>query len=117
MGVLDTYYDGSFGGTSFVELYEGLAAVEPDTGGESSVTHIPGGNTTVIQTAGLVAKTLDLSIGANTAELRALEGKVLSRATLVYHAGSVNARLMKVKNLRYVYSSGSYAAVLELIIG
>lgn len=117
MGTLSDKYDSSFGGTGFLELYEGLAAVEPDTAAEFSATHIPGGNTTVIQTAGLIAQQLDLSIGADAAELTALRGKVLTRAALVYHAGSVSARLMKVKNVRSVYSSGSYAAVLELIIG
>lgn len=117
MGILSDSYDGSFGGTDFMELYEGLAAVEPDTALEFSVTHIPGGNTTVIQSAGLIAQTLDLPIGADAADLAALRGKVGTRATLIYHAGSVNARLMKVKNVRSVYSSGSYAAVLELILG
>lgn len=117
MGLLSPHYDGSFGGTGFMEIFDGLAGVEPDTAGDVSITHIPGGNTTVIQTSGLIAQQIDLPIGVDAAELSALRGKVLSRATLVYHAGSGNARLLKVKNVRFVRTSGAYAAVLELLLG
>ncbi len=117
MSVLAPYYDGSFDGTGFMELFPNQIAVEPDTAGEASITHIPGGSTTVIQTAGLIAQTLDLAVGMDGAQLTALRGKVLNRATLIYHAGSVNARLMKVKSVHFNNIHGAYDAVLELIIG
>jgi hypothetical protein len=117
MGLLSgTYYDGSFAGIGFMELYEGLTAVEPDTAGDVSYTKIPGGNTTVIQTSGLALQQFDLAIGVDAADLAALRGKVLSSGSLVYHAGTRTARLIKLKNPRYVHNSGSYAAVLELAL-
>jgi hypothetical protein len=117
MGIVSPHYDGSFGGIGFMELFPNQIAVEPDTAAEFTATHISGGNTTFIQTAGLIAQTLDLAIGADAAELSALRGKVLTHATLVYHAGSVSARLMRVKSVHYNNIPDAYDAVLELILG
>lgn len=119
MTSLSTFYDASFGGTSFWEQYEGGLAVEADTGVEYSVTHIPGGSTTVVQSSGQAADTLDLPIGVMAAELTTLRTKARSatRASLVWHKGTENARLMKVKNVRKAAGFDAYHATLEFVMG
>jgi hypothetical protein len=112
-------YNGSFGGTSFMELYDGQLAVEPDSGVEYTTVHIPGGDTIVVQTSGRAPRTLDLPIAVKATELTALHTKAnnATRASLVYHAGTTSARLMKVKDVRSAPLVDAYRAVLELVIG
>jgi hypothetical protein len=116
---LSDSYDGSFGGTGFLEIFDGQLGVEPDTGVEYSVTHIPGGSTTIVQSSGQSADTMDLPIAVEAAELSALRTKARSatRATLVWHGGSQQARLMKVKQVRKASVADAYKATLELIMG
>ncbi len=109
----------SFGGTSFQELYEGQLAVEPDSGVAYTITPIPGGDKFVVQTAGAKPRTLDLPIACTLASLNALRTKAdnAQRQSLIYHAGTTQARLMQVKNVRSVAVVDAYRATLELIIG
>jgi len=120
MPFLSTSYDAAFDGVDFWELTESGWYVEPDTGVEYSVTHIPGGSTTVVQSAGQATTTLDLPIGVEAADLADLQSKARSarRGELEYHAGTQMVRLMKVKNVRRAgpYSDG-YTAVLEFVVG
>ncbi len=109
----------TFGGTAFQEIFEGQLAAEPDSGVEYTITKIPGGSNFNVQTAGAGARTLDMPIGCSAASLNALRTKAdnKTRASLVYHAGTTSATLMKVKNVRKVAIVDAYRATLELIMG
>lgn len=111
--------DASFGGTEFLELFDGRLGVEPDTGVEYSVTHIPGGSVTIVQSSGQAADTMDLPIGCTGANLSSLRTKARSatRATLVWHRGSEQARLVRVKSVQKVANVDAYKAVLEFVMG
>lgn len=119
---LSDLYDSSFDGISFMELFEESGfAVEPDTGVEYSVVHIPGGSTTVVQSSGQAADTLDLPIGVMSAELASLRSKARSatRGTLVWHRSTgESARLMKVKHVRKAgHGIDGYKCQLEFVMG
>ncbi len=115
---LTNMYDASFDSNGFVELYNNQLVIEPDTAIETSITHIPGGNTTVVQSSGLIAQTLDLPIAAEGSIITTLRGLVGSRKTLVTHSGSTSARLLHVKGVQKEYGTyGGYFAVLSFIIG
>jgi hypothetical protein len=115
MSHLSPLYDSSFAGVSFLELFDDGFGVEPDTAEDVTLTRIPGGNTTVIQSSGRIAKTLDLPIGAEGSEITSLRGKVGTSGSLVYHAGTVTARLIGVRQVRKA-AIGGYKAVLNLVI-
>lgn len=110
----------SFGGVAFMEQFPQGLAVEPDTGVEYSVTHIPGGSNVVIQSSGQAADTLDLPIVCTAAALASLRTKARSatRATLEWHGADAQARLMKVKSVRKAGPHFDlFEATLELIMG
>ncbi len=116
---LPEYYDAEFDGAEFLEIFQGLYAPEPDSGVEYSETKIPGGSKTVIQTAGPGTRKLDLPIACAGAQLASLRGKAdnATRDTLIYHAGSVSARLMKVLNVRKQGVDDAYLATLQFVMG
>jgi hypothetical protein len=110
----------SFSSAAFMEQFPQGFAVEPDTGVEYSVTHIPGGSTIYIQSAGQAADTLDLPIVCTAAALASLRSKARSanRASLIWHRGTEQARLMKVKSVRKAGPHFDlFEATLELIMG
>jgi hypothetical protein len=89
-------YDGSFKGVQFWEQFNGGFGDEPETEEENAIFHIPGGNRTVVQGFGKVAGRLDLVVSVNAAGLTSLRNQVGSSGSLVYHAGTITARLTKV---------------------
>ena len=116
---LSDLFTGSFGGTTFMEQFSSGYAVEPDSGVEYTTTKIPGGNKFIVQTAGAGPRTLDLPIACALTQLNLLRSKAdaHTRASLVYHAGTVSATLLKVKSVRKQMVDDAYLATLELIIG
>lgn len=119
MTFLTDAYNASFDSVSFMEQFSGQFALEPDSGVESSITHIPGGDVNVIQTSGQGPRKLDLPIAVAGANLTLLRSKATSatRASLVYHAGTTNARLLSVKSVRAAAADDAYFATLELVVG
>lgn len=119
MTFLTDAYNGSFDSVSFMEQFAGQLAGEPDSGVESSITHIPGGNVNVIQTSGQGPRKLDLPIAVAGANLTLLRSKATSatRGSLIYHAGTTNARLLSVKAVRAHAVDDAYFATLELVVG
>jgi len=98
---LSNYYDSSFAGVSFWEQYEsGYSANEPPVEEEIALMHIPGGNSSVLQSFGRLARRFDLPIAIQVADLATLLTKVGVSGTLVCHLGSISARLTKVDNIR-----------------
>ena len=73
---------------------------------------IPGGNTSVLQSAGRTMPAVTLPIACTGAALASLRGAVGSNGTLVYHGGTVTARLSKVGDGRKVGGYDVYEASL-----
>lgn len=109
----------SFGGTAFQEIFEGQLAVGPDSGVDYVLTKIPGGNKAVLDVSGPTPRVLKLPIACTDAQLALLESKANSytRASLVYHRGTTNARLMKVEQVRDAAVVDAHRATMELILG
>jgi hypothetical protein len=89
----------SFGGATFKIRGTGTSFPRWKRKADSSVTHIPGGNISIIQTSGLTADTLSLVIRCTEAELTALYGKVNTVATLDLGWGSRSAYLDEIGNV------------------
>lgn len=66
---------------------------------DSTVTHIPGGNTSVYQTSGNSADTLTLPLKLTEAQLTSLYGKVGASGTLDLDWGSRTAILDEISNV------------------
>lgn len=111
--------DASFDGAAFREIFDGQLAVAPDSGTEYATTKIPGGGAYTIDSAGAGPRVLQLPIGATDAQLASLRSKADNavRGSLVYHAGTVAARLMKVTQVRDAAIVDAHRATLELIMG
>jgi hypothetical protein len=77
--------------------------------------HIPGGNTTVIQSAGLSADKLALRIRCTQAQLDALRNVVGTSGSLVYSYGTRTAFLRNISDVQEILASGKYYATLNLI--
>jgi hypothetical protein len=89
--------DASFKGIGFRELYSGgLSPAGQDTEEQITVIKIPGGNTSVLQSAGRTMNPVTIPIACTSAALASLRGAVGSNGSLVYHGGTVTARLTKV---------------------
>jgi hypothetical protein len=81
-----------------------------------SVRHVPGGNTNVIQSAGLGPDRVSLGAYCSSAELSALLNQVGSSSTLVYSFGTFsNVLLESITSVAEVRSSGRYFATLNFI--
>lgn len=105
--------DASFKGTGFRELYSGgLSPAGLDTEEQIAVVKIPGGNTSVLQSAGRTMAPVTLPIACTGAALASLRGAVGSNGSLQYHGGTVSARLAKVGEARKVAQYDLYQASL-----
>jgi hypothetical protein len=107
---------GSFRSNSFEERGQGGQTF--DVWGRSadvSVTHIPGGNTTVIQSAGLNADRLNLRIKCTKAQLDALRNVVGTSGSLVIAYGTRNAFLEAIADVQEIYVHEEYFATLAFI--
>lgn len=109
-------YTGSFRSTSFQELFDNQNAIEADVLEDISITKIPGGNVSVIQSSGQVSRTLDLAVAAEPADMASLQTKVGTSGSLVYRKGTQTARLVGVTNTRYNAIWQCYTATLKLIL-
>lgn len=106
----------SFNGIGFNERGEGAQTFPAwRRKAESTVTHIPGGNTNVIQTSGRSADTLALKIRCTASQLTSLYSAVGSRGTLNYSYGSRTAFLDEISDVQEVLTSGKYFATLNFI--
>lgn len=111
--------DGSFDSVAFMEIYPSGRAVEHDSGISFALTPIPGGNKYTIDVAGANPDRLDLTIAVTGTSLTSLRSKAKNsvRGSLVYHAGTTNARLVNVKGVSKQQRADAYLATLELILG
>lgn len=91
------YYDGSFGGTDFWEQTSGGFAAEHTEEEDAAITHIPGGDKVVVQSAGRAARLLDLPVVVAGAELDDLRDSRGDSGSLVYSGGTRTARLLGIK--------------------
>lgn len=119
MTFLTDMYDAEFDGIDFLEIYQGAYAPEPDSGVDFTETKIPGGSKTIIQTAGPGTRKLDMQIAAASTSIAALRSRADSatRDTLVYHAGSVSARLLQVVNVKKQGVDDAYLCTLRFVMG
>jgi hypothetical protein len=119
MSFLTEAYDGSFDGVAFWEQFSGMFAAEPDSGVDYASKKIPGGNSSVTDSAGESLHSFDLPIAVAATQLALLRSKASNtvRGSLDYHAGTITARLMKVKSIRKQMLDDAYLATLELIVG
>lgn len=105
--------DASFKGTGFRELYSGgLSPAGQDTEEQVTVIKIPGGNASVLQSAGRTMNPVTIPIACTSAALASLRGAVGSNGSLVYHGGTVTARLTKVGEARKAAQYDVYQASL-----
>lgn len=104
----------SFGGSTFGERHQG--GVFPRFGREAEYTlvHIPGGSTTIIQSAGRTADKLTIEAKCTSGELTALLAKVDTVASLVYSGGTRSAYLAKLTPAEFG-TSGTFFVTLEFI--
>ncbi|HNP73818.1 MAG TPA: hypothetical protein PKK15_22070 [Kouleothrix sp.] len=112
------YYtnNATFDGQAFFEAYDGgLGAPVGDTLLEYAAYHVPGGDTTVILSAGQIAQTVDIPFVADAIVLQTLQGKVGTTGTLDYSGGSgVTATLLGVLGARKE-QGGPYRGTLRVI--
>lgn len=80
-----------------------------------TVIHIPGGNTNVIQSAGLNADRLQLRIKCSKTELDALRNVVGTSGSLVIGYGTRTAFLEAITDVQEIYAHEEYFATLALI--
>src|SRR5262245_51673703 len=106
----------SFGAIEFGEGQGGRSYPVWGREAEYSLTHIPGGNTSVLQTSGKQADMLSLPIQCTTAQLASLYAAVDTIATLTYSYGTRNAYLTGVTNVEeQLAGKDVYFATLKLI--
>ena len=116
MTTLSAYYDASFAGVEFFELFDGLlSAAEPPTKTKEAILEIPGGNVVVYQDFGRAARTFDLNVGVDATELALLKGKRGLSGALVSHMGTITARLRHVDQVQWVATTDSYRATLSFV--
>lgn len=105
----------AFGGSTFGERGTGTAFKRFKRSAVFSVTQIPGGNTTILQSAGRTADTLTLVARCTESELNALLGKVGTQASLVYSGGTRTAYLASIDPEEILADRDVFFAPLELI--
>ncbi len=106
----------SFGAISFGEGQGGRTYPVWGRAAEYSLTHIPGGSTTILQTSGRQADTLNLPIQCTAAQLASLYSAVDTVATLTYSYGSRSAYLAEVSNVEeQLAGKDLYFATLKLV--
>lgn len=113
---LSNLYSGSFGSVGFMELYESaMSPAEPDVTEDYTLTHIPGGDTTLLQTSGKVATSFELPVACDGAQKNALRSKVGDDDTLSYHEGEISCHLLAVVDIRRVAGLEIYKLKLRLV--
>lgn len=106
----------SFKGNSFSERGQGAQMFDAwSREADISEIHIPGGNTTVIQSAGLSADKLALRIRCTREQMDALRNVVGTSGALVYSYGTRTAFLRSITDPQEILDSGLYFATLNLI--
>jgi hypothetical protein len=106
----------SFGGTAFGERGNNAATFPRwKRAAVFSVTQIPGGNTTILQSGGRTADTLSLRVRCTEAQLTALYAKVDTTATLVIAAGTRSAYLAAIEVEEVLAGRDVFFATLELV--
>jgi hypothetical protein len=107
MTTLTSAYDGTFKSIGFMELYaDGVTGAQPDTEEEVTLQHIPGGDRTVLQSAGRLMGSLTVPVGVQGAQLASLRAAVGSSGSLVWSGGTRTARLSKVSGVQKGASTG-----------
>ena len=106
----------SFGGVSFGERGANAQTFPRfKRAAEFSVTHIPGGNVTVIQSAGRSADTLSLRVRLTETQYTAMLAKVDTIGTLVYGGGTRSAYLASMDSEEVSAGKDTVFATLELV--
>jgi len=104
----------TFGGSTFGERHQGGMFPRFGREAEYTIVHVPGGSTTIIQTAGRTADKLTIEAKCSSSELTALIGKVDTTASLVYSGGTRSAYLAKLTPVE-VGVNGAYFVTLEFV--
>jgi hypothetical protein len=106
----------SFGSISFSERGQnGQFFPAWSRASKHTVTEIPGGNVSIIQTAGLSADRLQLTIRCTGSQLASLYGAVGAIATLTYSYGSRSAFLAQVDGPAEILATSKYFATLHFV--
>jgi len=116
---LSQYYNMSFAGIQAWEQVDGaFTSAGPDKVEETAKLHIPGGNTTVIQTFGLQAATFDLPVAVETAQLTALQGKRGTTGTLVCSHGTFTGAFLDgvLRPTQDTTTAGDWKCVLRVTV-
>lgn len=116
---LSQYYDGSFSSVSFFEQVDGaFTSAGPDKVEDAAKLRIPGGNTTVVQTFGLLAATFDLPIAVSTAQLTALQAKRGTTGTLVCSHGTFTGAFLDgvLRPTQDTTTDGDWKCVLRVTV-
>lgn len=106
----------SFAGVDFNERGQG-AKLFPTWGrkADSAITHIPGGNKTIIDSSGLLADRLQLAIRCTESQLNSLYSKVDTVGSLVYARGTFQAYLDEISDPVEILASGKFFTTLHFI--
>lgn len=115
MGAIATAADGSFASVAFLEIWDNAVAPEPDVKTKDAVLEIPGSSNVVYQDFGQAAVTLELRVAVES--LAAIQAKRGVRGSLVYHAGTVNARLRHITNIQKDALGVGFKVTLSFLIG
>lgn len=91
------YYDASFAGVSFWLQDDGpFSSPGAELEEDFALLRIPGGNTTVLQSFGTLARQVTLPIAIDGSDLPALVAKHKTNGTLIYNGNTVSARLVAI---------------------
>ena len=116
---LSQHYNMSFSGVQAWEQTDGaFTSAGPDKVEDSTKLHIPGGNTTVVQTFGLLASTFDLPIAVETAQLTALQAKRGTTGTLICSHGTFTGAFLDgvLRPTQDTTTPGDWKAVLRVTV-
>lgn len=105
----------SFGGAAFGERGSGTTYKRFKREAVCSTTNIPGGTTTILQSAGRAADTLTIIARCTEDELNALLAKVDTVATLIYSGGTRSAYLKSIDPEEILADRDVFFAPLEFI--
>lgn len=117
MDIID-YADGSFKSIDFFIEYEGgLSPSGPDVVEEFTIHHIEHSDDGIFQTNGRITRQLELPVAVTATQYDALTNAVGTPAgTLVYHEGTLTARLVAVRRPRKVARHDLYKMVLSFVV-
>ncbi len=117
MPTITEYYDGSFDGVSFQELWtDGDGFAEPDEVEVYTVRHVPGSNTNELTTDGLDSAVFEIRVGMSASDRSSIRSKRGNSATLACHAGSITATLVGITRIRWVPGHNIYNLTLRFVV-